>query len=44
MKTIRAIAFMLSVATLSSVSLSSANALAKVPLLDSFEVPEAALL
>jgi hypothetical protein len=42
MKTIRAIAFMLSVATLSSVSLPSANALAKAPLLDPFEVPEAA--
>lgn len=44
MKTIRAIAFMLSVATLSSVSLPSANALAKAPLLDPFEVPEAASL
>jgi hypothetical protein len=44
MKTMRAIAFMLSVATLSSVSLPSANALAKAPLLDPFEVPEAASL
>ncbi len=44
MKTMRPIAFMLSVATLSSVSLPSANALAKAPLLDPFEVPEAASL
>ncbi len=44
MKTMRPIAFMLSVATLSSVSLPSANALAKAPLLDQFEVPEAASL
>ena len=42
MKTMRPIAFMLSVATLSSVSLPSANALEKAPLLDQFEVPEAA--
>jgi len=40
----RAIAFMLSIATLSGVSLSSANALAKAPLLDPFEVPEATSL
>ena len=44
MNTMRAIAFMLSIATLSSASLPSANALAKAPLLDPFEVPEATSL
>ncbi|MBW4560663.1 MAG: hypothetical protein KME32_05795 [Mojavia pulchra JT2-VF2] len=40
MKTMREIAFIFSLAALSSVSLSSANALAKAPLSDSFKVSE----